>query len=75
MRKIAVVAVFAILAAMVPASVATAQPEPGSLDGVGTLMEINAFTAPVDLWIKIDGTFQKQALASTDQEEFQIPTG
>jgi hypothetical protein len=75
MRKIAVVAILAIIAAMVPASIASSQPTPGTLDGVGTLMIINAHTTPLDLWIRVDGTFQKIDLTSTDQEEFQLPQG
>ena len=55
MRKIAVIAMFAIVAAMVPMSTAGSQPTPGSLDGVGTLMVINSFRRPrSNLVIEVD---------------------
>ncbi len=80
MRKIAVVAVFAIVAAMVPASIASAQPTPGSLDGVGTLMVINAAGRQGCPRLRrsgseIDGVCQKIVPRAPSKTELQIPTG
>jgi hypothetical protein len=77
MRKIALIAMLAIVAAMVPMTTASSQPTPGSLDGVGTLMIINdGSLGQVDLWLEIeDGEFQKLDLAAPSQTEFQVPKG
>jgi hypothetical protein len=81
MRKIAVIAMFAIVAAMVPMTTAGTQPLPGTLDGVGTLMAINAtgtggVGVQVDLWIQIDNDqWVEFEMTSPDQEEIQVPIG
>jgi len=78
MRKFAIIAMLAIVAAMVPMTTASSQPAPGSLDGVGTLMAINP-GGPVpalDLWINTDGShWDKFALNAPSQEEIQVPKG
>jgi hypothetical protein len=75
MRKIAIVAMLAIVAAMVPLSTASSQPTPGSLDGVGTLMVVNSTNSALDLWVREDGAFQKFDLSGPSKTELQFTTG
>jgi hypothetical protein len=78
MRKFAIIAIFAIVGAMVPMGIASSQPTPGSLDGVGTLMAIHPGDSipQLDLWINTDGShWDKFPLDAPSQNEIQVPDG
>jgi hypothetical protein len=79
MRKIALIAMLAIVGAMMPMSTAGTQPLPDTLDGVGTIMLINPSVpgiGPIDVWIEVDdGNFVKYTVSAPGQEEVQLPKG
>jgi hypothetical protein len=76
MRKLAIVALLAIVGAMIPLASVSAQPDTTGQDG-GSIMAINAFTPeqPIDLWIRVDGVFTKFALSTPDKQQIDLPTG
>ncbi|HEY8218383.1 MAG TPA: hypothetical protein VIH82_14690 [Acidimicrobiia bacterium] len=75
MRKIALIAMLAIVGAMVPMSTASTTPLPGTLDGVGTLMTINPGTTHKVLFIKNEGEFRSYDMPGPSQQEIQVTQG
>lgn len=73
MRKFAMLAIFAVIAAMVPVAAATTAG--AQLDGVGTIYFVNTDTAQHDIWIRTDGEWEQLTLASPDQSKFNVTSG